>query len=189
MNMNILSEKSKSRCSGIVVILIMIIAAIAFMMFQSANIQKQTSDDVEIIIKEPVKKVITPSDKQSRNSLITSLKNHLDNQRKTLLLAVDANEFTISEFWKQVLDYFSAFEYYSAIPEAFLRRTMVVVCLWRHNPLDEEDDETEFYPKQYPDNDWHSLRYRASLVPDTIDKLKYLINLFFDTLLSIFPPL
>ena len=44
----------------------------------------------------------------------------------------------------------------------------------------EEDELQVQKPLNYPDYDYRSIRYRVSLVPDTIERAKKLIDYFYD---------
>ena len=43
-----------------------------------------------------------------------------------------------------------------------------------------QDELIEEKPLQYPDYDYRSIRYRVSLVPDTIERAKMLVDYFYD---------
>ena len=144
---------------------------------------KKNKSDVEIFItKEPVeipKQLI----EFKRNSLYKELRilmyNRLKEQRRFLYSIIDSYEYEISDFWREVLNHFEIFEYYKAYPEAFIRRLILMPTFTGKKEFEEDELEVQ-KPLNYPDYDYRSIRYRVSLVPNTIERAKQLIDYFYD---------
>ncbi|MBR4330940.1 MAG: hypothetical protein IKO19_01830 [Candidatus Riflebacteria bacterium] len=144
---------------------------------------KKNKSDVEIFFpKEPVdipKQLI----EFKRNSLYKEFRslmlNKLKNQRRFMYSLIDSYEYEISDFWKEVLNHFEIFEYYKAYPEAFIRR-LILMPTFMGNKEFELDEDREDKLLVYPDYDYRSIRYRVSLVPDTIERAKRLVDYFYD---------
>ena len=144
---------------------------------------KKSKSDVEIFItKEPIeipKQLI----EFRRNSFYKEFRilmlNKLKEQRRFLYSIVDSYEYEISDFWREVLNHFEIFEYYKAYPEAFIRR-LILMPTFTGNKEFEQDESVVEKPLNYPDYDYRSIRYRVSLVPDTIERAKKLIDYFYD---------
>ena len=92
---------------------------------------------------------------------------------------IDSYEYEISDFWKEVLNHFEIFEYYKAYPEALIRRLILMPTFTGKKEF-EPDEDREEKPLVYPDYDYRSIRYRVSLVPNTIERTKKLVDYFFD---------
>ena len=133
------------------------------------------------ITKEPV--CIPPHLVESnKNSIFKELKflisSKLKNQRHFIHSLIDSYEYEISDFWKEVLNNFEIFEYYKAYPEAFIRRLILMPTFTGNKEFD-QDELVEEKPLEYPDFDYRSIRYRVSLVPDTIERAKMLVDYFY----------
>ena len=112
---------------------------------------------------------------QFRHELLKQLKR----QRHYVHSFIDSYEYEISDFWKEVLNNFEIFEYYKAYPEAFIRRLVLMPTFTGNKEFDQDDDRIE-KPLKYPDYDYRSIKYRVSLVPDTIERTKLLFDYFYD---------
>ena len=146
---------------------------------------KTKDNDVEVYItKSPIEvpNNLVNQDKSylfiyTRKSLIKSIKD----KRRLLHSLVDSYEIEISDFWREVLNHFEIFEYYKAYPEAFIRRLIFMPTFTGIKEFEETEEER---PLIYPDYDYRSIRYRVSLVPDTIEKTKELIDFFYYRILA-----
>ncbi len=144
---------------------------------------KKNKNDVEIFIpKEPVAIPQQLIDKNQNSIFIKSrllVLNKIKNQRHFMYSLIDSYEYEISDFWKEVLNHFEIFEYYKAYPEAFIRR-LILMPTFMGNKEFELDEDREDKLLVYPDYDYRSIRYRVSLVPDTIERAKRLVDYFYD---------
>ena len=153
---------------------------LAFLITASEQEYKAKKKDVEIfIVKQPVE---LPKDviRKEKVSFFVLTHNYfvreLKNKRRFLFSLVDSYEIEISDFWREVLNHFEIFEYYKAYPEAFIRRLVFMPTFTGNKDYLENEEEQ---PAVYPDYDYRSIRYRVSLVPDTIERLKLLIDFFY----------
>ena len=155
---------------------------LAFLITVSEQEAKVPKKDVEIFVVKPpidVPKSVFNNEKLSFYKATKDyLKIELKNRRRFLFLVVDSYEIEISDFWREVLNHFEIFEYYKAYPEAFIRRLILMPTFTGNKELLYEDDSNE-KPVVYPDYDYRSIRYRVSLVPNTIDNLKAFIDFFY----------
>ncbi len=144
---------------------------------------KKNKSDVEIFItKEPVALPLQLIENNKKSIFIKSrnfVVNNIKNQRRFMHSLIDSYEYEISDFWKEVLNHFEIFEYYKAYPEAFIRR-LILMPTFTGNKEINQDELIEEKPLQYPDYDYRSIRYRVSLVPDTIERAKMLVDYFYD---------
>ena len=147
---------------------------------------KKNQNDVEIFItKEPVdipKQLIESSNSSILKKIKVLISSRLKKQRHYLHLLIDSYEYEISDFWKEVLNHFEIFEYYKAYPEAFIRRLIFMPTFTGNKEFDQENIKEE-KPLEYPDYDYRSIRYRVSLVPNTIDRVKLLIDYFYNRII------
>lgn len=158
---------------------------LAFLITASEQDSRATRKDVEVfIVKQPVDVPQNLIDKEPvfvfkkiRNNIIDELKG----KRRFLFLLVDSFEIEISDFWREVLNTFEIFEYYKAFPEAFIRRLVFMPTFTGNKDYLERDDIYE-KPMTYPDYDYRSIRYRVSLVPDTIERTKAVIDFVYSRL-------
>ena len=144
---------------------------------------KKNKNDVEIYItKDPVQ-IPLQLIESNKNSIFKEFRvfvlNKIKNQRRFMHSLIDSYEYEISDFWKEVLNHFEIFEYYKAYPEAFIRR-LIFMPTFTGNKEFEPNEDIEAKPLVYPDYDYRSIRYRVSLVPDTIEKAKQLVDFFYD---------
>ena len=147
---------------------------------------KKNSKDVEILItKQPIE-IIPKIKTQKNNSFIifirNSLVNELNKKRKYLHQVIDAHEVEISDICREFLYYYDDFEYYINLPKAFLRR-VIFMPTFSGNRLFDENDNLYNKPINYSDNDYRSIKFRVSLVPNTIEKLKNIVDFFFNKIL------
>lgn len=155
---------------------------LAFLITASEQNSKTPQKDVEIFVVKPPIDLPKTLNQDAQLSIYKKTKNYLINELKTkkrfLYSIVDSYEIEISDFWREVLNHFEIFEYYKAYPEAFLRRLILMPTITGNTEFNEENDSNE-KPIVYPDNDYRSIRYRVSLVPETIKKIKDIIDYFF----------
>ena len=145
---------------------------------------KKNKSDVEIFIpKEPVQiphQLIETNKISIFKELRLFVLNKIKNQRRFMYSLIDSYEYEISDFWKEVLNHFEIFEYYKAYPEAFIRRLILMPTFTGNKEFEPDDDNKEAKPLVYPDYDYRSIRYRVSLVPNTIERAKQLVDYFYD---------
>lgn len=163
-------------------IILVISLFLAFLITASEQDYRASKKDVEVYtVKQPIDVPLNlfniepiPVYKRVRDYI----NNELKGERRFLFLLVDSFEIEISDFWREVLNTFEIFEYYKAFPEAFIRR-LVIMPTFTGNKVFLENDNIDEKPMVYPDYDYRSIRYRVSLVPDTIDRIKAVIDFFF----------
>ncbi len=169
----------------IAIILFALSITLAFYITMREQESKISQKDVEIFY--PKSPVEIPKNVIEKNPILKTCHdfaiNELKKKRRYLHLIVDSYEIEISDFWREVLNYFEIIEYYKGYPEAFFRRLIFMPTLTGYKYLDQEenDDETNMNEKPivYPDNDYRSIRYRVSLVPLTIERIKMVIDFFY----------
>ena len=156
---------------------------LAFLITASEQNSKIPQNDVEIfVVKQPIdvpKTLTTDAQLSNYKKVKNYLINKLKNKKRFLYAIVDSYEIEISDFWREILNHFEIFEYYKAYPEAFLRRLILMPTITGNTEFNEEV-ESEEKPIAYPDNDYRSIRYRVSLVPETIKKIKDIIDYFYN---------
>ena len=174
--------KDKPTIAAAVILLLSLILSFYITVYDQELKKNKSDSDVEIFItKEPVS--IPPHLVESnKNSIFKELKflisSKLKNQRHFIHSLIDSYEYEISDFWKEVLNNFEIFEYYKAYPEAFIRRLILMPTFTGNKEFD-QDELVEEKPLEYPDFDYRSIRYRVSLVPDTIERAKMLVDYFY----------
>lgn len=154
-----------------------------FFTVRQAPVQKKSdfNNDVEIIINKSESKSSVSVSIPEKSIFIESyafLSDSLKANRKYIFAVIDSYEVEIGDFWREVLNKFEYFEYYKSFPEAFIRRLIFMPTFTGNKELSDEavvDDK----PVIYPDNDYRSFKYRASLVPDTIRFMKDIVDFFF----------
>ena len=155
---------------------------LAFLITASEQNSKTPQKDVEIfVVKQPIdvpNSLITDTQLSIFKKAKNYLTNELRSKKRFLYLIVDSYEVEISDFWREVLNHFEIFEYYKAYPEAFLRR-LILMPTFTGNTEFNDEIESDDKPIVYPDNDYRSIRYRVSLVPETIKKIKDIIDYFY----------
>ena len=155
---------------------------LAFLITASEQDSRASKEDVEIyIVKQPVdvpQNLINREPISVYTIVRNSISDNLKGKRRFLFLVVDSFEIEISDFWREVLNTFEIFEYYKAFPEAFIRRLVFMPTFTGNKDFLENEDNDE-KPIDYPDYDYRSIRYRVSLVPDTIDRIKAIIDFFY----------
>ena len=169
---------NKPTIAAIIIFIISIILSFYITVYDQSL--KTKNNDVEVYItKSPIEvpKNLVNQEKShlliyTRKILVKSIKD----KRRLLHSLVDSYEIEISDFWREVLNHFEIFEYYKAYPEAFIRR---LIFMPTFTGIKEFEDLEEERPLTYPDYDYRSIRYRVSLVPNTIEKTKELIDFFY----------
>ena len=165
--------------------IIMLILSLSLSFYITVYDQKAklNKNDVEIFItKQPIdipQQLINGNHNSVLNQIRLLIINSLSNQQRFLHLLIDSYEYEISDFWKEVLNNFEIFEYYKAFPEAFIRRLILMPTFTGNQEYDQDNLEEE-KPLKYPDYDYRSIRYRVSLVPDTIERIKLVIDYFYN---------
>ena len=161
------------------IIILLISLSLAFYITVYEQNSKIPSGDVEVFItKPPVDYPIFNRPQSVFINISSFLLKNLKQERAYLYSLVDSYEIEISDFWKEVLNQFEIFEYYKAYPEAFLRR-LIYMPTFTGNYGFIEDNENFEKPIVYPDYDYRSIKYRVSLVPNTIDNMKAIIDYFY----------
>lgn len=174
---------NKPTIAAIIIFIISIILSFYITIYDQ-NLKTKDNDVEVYITKSPIEvpKNLVNQDKShlfiyTRKSLIKSIKD----KRRLLHSLVDSYEIEISDFWREVLNHFEIFEYYKAYPEAFIRRLIFMPTFTGIKEFEETEEER---PLTYPDYDYRSIRYRVSLVPNTIEKTKEIIDFFYYRILA-----
>lgn len=154
---------------------------LAFFITASDNKKDKDNNDIEIfVVKQPVD--IPNNVLQNNESLLVTIKtfitDSLKNYKSFLYNVIDSYEIEISDFWKEVLNHFEILEYYKSTPDAFIRRLIIMPTLTGRKEI--EPVEIDSKPIIYPDYDYRSIKYRVSLVPDTIETMKSIVDYFFN---------
>lgn len=177
----------KNNPTIVAVIIFIISISLAFYITFKEQESKVKKNDVEIFtIKSPVEvppQFIFNENISFMRFIMNSFTKEIKNKRLFLHNLVDSYEIEISDFWREVLNYFEIIEYYKGYPEAFIRRLIFMPTFTGNKDYlgDEIDDDK---PKIYPDHDYRSIRYRVSLVPNTINNIKELIDYFYFRIVS-----
>ncbi len=172
---------NKPTIAAIIILIVSLLIAFQITVYEQES--KIPDSDVEIFVTKPpvdipnqiFNKEPSLSYKNIRNYLINELKD----TKKYLYLLVDSYEVEISDFWKEVLNTFEIFEYCKGYPEAFIRRLILMPTFTGANVLSEEEGIISEKPISYPDYDYRSIKYRVSLVPNTINAIKAVIDYFY----------
>lgn len=166
-------------------IILVLSLILAFLITASEQDSRATRKDVEVfIVKQPVdvpQNIINNESIFILKKIMNNINYELKRERRFLFLLVDSFEIEISDFWREVLNTFEIFEYYKAFPEAFIRRLVFMPTFTGNKDYLERDDIYE-KPMTYPDYDYRSIRYRVSLVPDTIERTKAVIDFVYSRL-------
>ncbi len=173
--------KNKPTIAAIIMLLLSLSLSFYITVYdQKAKLNK---NDVEIFItKQPIeipKQLIEFRQKSLIIKIRLELLDKLKNQRQFMDSLIDSYEYEISDFWKEVLNNFEIFEYFKAYPEAFLRR-LILMPTFTGNKEWEIEEIDDRKPPTYPDYDYRSMRYRVSLVPDTIERTKLIIDFLYN---------
>ena len=164
-------------------IILVLSLILAFLITASEQDSRASRKDVEVfIVKQPVDVPQNIIDNESifiLKKIMNNINYELKRERRFLFRIVDSYEIEISDFWREVLNTFEIFEYYKAFPEAFIRRLVFMPTFTGNKDYLEKEDIYE-KPVTYPDYDYRSIRYRVSLVPDTIERAKMLVDYFYD---------
>lgn len=116
-----------------------------------------------------------------------TLINNVKALRMYFHLIIDSYQYEIYDFWVEVLRNFEVFEYYKAFPEAFIRRLIFMPTFTgRKDLLDYEEKGSNLIV--YPDYDYRSMRYRTSLVPDTINGAKGIVDFIYSLVVKALSP-
>ena len=166
-------------------IILVLCLILAFLITASEQDSRASRKDVEVfIVKQPVdvpQNIINNESIFILKKIMNNINYELKRERRFLFLLVDSFEIEISDFWREVLNTFEIFEYYKAFPEAFIRRLVFMPTFTGNKDYLERDDIYE-KPMTYPDYDYRSIRYRVSLVPDTIERTKAVIDFVYSRL-------
>ncbi len=173
-------KKNLPTIAAFIMLAISLTIAFFITMKQHPEHSKPVIDDVEIIINKPEVNSVASTIIQEKSLLIEAclmLKDKLKANRKYIFTIIDSYEVEIGDYWREVLNKFEYFEYYKAFPEAFIRRLIFMPTFTGNKEF--IDETTDDKPIVYPDNDYRSFKYRASLVPDTISSLKSIVDFFY----------
>ena len=176
---------NKPTIAAIIIFIISIILSFYITIYDQ-RLKTQNNNDVEVFItKSPIEVPENLVNKEKSHLFIYTRKllvKTIKNKRRLLHSLVDSYEIEISDFWREVLNHFEIFEYYKAYPEAFIRRLIFMPTFTGRK---EFEDSIEYErPLTYPDYDYRSIRYRVSLVPNTIENIKQLIDFFYYRILA-----
>ena len=170
-------KKNLPTIAAFVMLAISLTIAFFITMKQNPEHGKPIVNDVEIIINKPEVDSTVILEKSLLIEVCLMLKDKLKANRKYIFTIIDSYEIEIGDYWREVLNKFEYFEYYKAFPEAFIRRLIFMPTFTGNKEF--IDETTDDKPVVYPDNDYRSFRYRASLVPDTISSLKSIVDFFY----------
>lgn len=172
-----MTHQSKNAKYYILLILVAVFS-VCFFIIDGNKPEVKKSDDIEIIVSD-----INKHTESNEYADKFSVKEKLKDLRRRLHLAVDGYEYEIADFWNNVFKELDYIEYLSEIPAAMKRRLVMMITLTSKEEL--EEDIVPDKPLAYPDNDFHSMRFRYSIVSGTIDFLKSIIDMFFLPLIQI----
>lgn len=154
----------------------------AFFITASDNKSKDIDDEVQIfVVKQPVEvpsKILNNSSINYFKEFKSYVSTQINKNHSYLYRLVDSYEIEISDFWREVLNHFEIIEYYKGVPEAFIRRLILMPTFTGIK----EVEPINIYqkPLTYPDYDYRSIKYRVSLVPNTISQIKEIIDYLFN---------
>ena len=173
---------NKPTIAAIIILIVSLLIAFQITVYEQES--KISDTDVEIFVTKPpvdIPEIITNQESSlSLKNIKDFLVSKLKDTRKYLYLITDSYEVEISDFWKEVLNTFEIFEYYKGYPEAFIRRLILMPTFTGCDVLSEaEEGMIDEKPLSYPDYDYRSIKYRISLVPNTINAIKAVIDYFY----------
>lgn len=173
---------NKPTIAAIIILIVSLLIAFQITVYEQDS--KISDTDTEIFVtKLPVEipdNIINQESSLSFKNLKRYLVSELKAKRNYLYLLTDSYEVEISDFWKEVLNTFEIFEYYKGYPEAFIRRLVLMPTFTGCDILSEEEEgNIGEKPLSYPDYDYRSIKYRISLVPNTIKAIKAVIDYFY----------